>query len=29
MEDTVEDDAGDADVVIEDLRPVFVGLVGG
>jgi hypothetical protein len=29
MEGTVEDDAGDAGVVIEDLRPVFIGLVGG
>ena len=29
MEDAVEDGAGDAGVVIEDLGPVFVSLVGG
>lgn len=29
MEDTVEDGAGVAGVVIKDLGPVFVSLVGG
>ena len=29
MQHAVEDGAGDAGVVVEDLRPVFVGLVGG
>ncbi len=29
MQEAVEDGGGDAGVVVEDRRPVFVGLIGG